>query len=147
MTALSPYLLDTTVTLAIIRGRKLAAYIDATYKIRTQTTRPLISVVTLGELHALSLKLGWGENKIKTLHTLEEELVVVDLNRSEIIRAYAEVDKATEPRGKVLSKNDLWIAATAKATGATLLTSDKDFDPLFPDHINRIWIDPVHGKE
>jgi predicted nucleic acid-binding protein len=56
MTPMSPYLLDTTVTVAIIRGGKLAQYIDATFNIRAQATRPLISVVTLGELYALALK-------------------------------------------------------------------------------------------
>jgi tRNA(fMet)-specific endonuclease VapC len=73
-------------------------------------------------------------------------LVVVDIYRPEIIQAYAEVDFATEPRGKILSKNDLWIAATSKATETTLLTSDKDFDALCPEHIERIWIDPTFGK-
>ena len=42
-----------------------------------------------------------------------------------------------------MGKNDLWIAATAKATGATLLTTDKDFDHLYPGQINRIYIDPA----
>jgi tRNA(fMet)-specific endonuclease VapC len=29
-----------------------------------------------------------------------------------------------------MGKNDLWIAACAKASGASLLTTDKDFDHL-----------------
>jgi predicted nucleic acid-binding protein len=29
-----------------------------------------------------------------------------------------------------MGKNDLWIAATALATKATLITTDKDFDHL-----------------
>lgn len=29
-----------------------------------------------------------------------------------------------------MGKNDLWIAATASAIDATLITSDKDFDHL-----------------
>lgn len=29
-----------------------------------------------------------------------------------------------------MGKNDLWIAATAYVTGATLLTTDADFDHL-----------------
>ncbi len=43
----------------------------------------------------------------------------------------------------MLSKNDLWIAATAKAMGLTLLTTDRDFDPLHPTLITRTWIDPA----
>jgi len=37
---------------------------------------------------------------------------------------------------------DLWIAATAHATGARLLTTDKDFDHLHPAFVQRDWIDP-----
>ena len=42
-----------------------------------------------------------------------------------------------------MGKNDLWIAATAMATGATLLTTDKDFDHLDPTFLTRDWIDPT----
>ena len=33
--------------------------------------------------------------------------------------------------------NDLWIAATAAATAAHLITTDADFDPLHPAYIRR----------
>ncbi len=42
-----------------------------------------------------------------------------------------------------MGKNDLWIAATANATGALLLTTDKDFDHLDGAFLNRVWIDPT----
>lgn len=41
-----------------------------------------------------------------------------------------------------MGQNDMWIAATAKATGATLLTTDRDFDHLQGEHIRRVWLDP-----
>jgi tRNA(fMet)-specific endonuclease VapC len=41
-----------------------------------------------------------------------------------------------------MGKNDVWIAATAKATDVVLLTTDKDFDHLHDVLITRIWIDP-----
>ncbi len=42
-----------------------------------------------------------------------------------------------------MGKNDLWIAATANATGATLLTTDSDFDHLSPNFIDLIRIPPT----
>jgi len=42
-------------------------------------------------------------------------------------------DCANVPRiliGRTVRDNDTWIAATAAATNAVLLTTDKDFDPL-----------------
>jgi len=40
-----------------------------------------------------------------------------------------------------MGKNDLWIAATAHVTGATLLTADADFDHLNGAFLNRVLID------
>ena len=46
-----------------------------------------------------------------------------------------------------LGKNDLWIAATAHVTGATLLTTDKDFDHLAGQFLKREWVDPLAEKK
>lgn len=42
-----------------------------------------------------------------------------------------------------MGKNDLWIAASAKAAGAFLLTTDNDFDHLFDDVLDGASIDPT----
>jgi len=41
--------------------------------------------------------------------------------------AYARIKRAREREGLALDENDLWIAATAFAIGATLVTRDRDF--------------------
>jgi tRNA(fMet)-specific endonuclease VapC len=41
--------------------------------------------------------------------------------------AYANIKHAGEQQGLRLDENDLWIAATALALGATLVTRDSDF--------------------
>jgi len=100
-------------------------------------------VVSVGELGALAKKLGWGQRKQAHLMDLVRELVVVDINSRQVLESYAELSHWTERRGqKMGQQNDLWIAATAKATGATLVTTDKDFDPLHSHHIQRFWVDP-----
>ena len=40
---------------------------------------------------------------------------------------YARIKRETERKGTPLDENDLWIAATARALGAVLVTSDSDF--------------------
>ena len=40
---------------------------------------------------------------------------------------YAAVKLARQQRGLTLDENDLWVAATALAFGATLVTRDNDF--------------------
>ena len=42
-----------------------------------------------------------------------------------------------------MGKNDLWIAAIAHVTGATLVTTDKDFDQLAGKFVTRISVSTV----
>ena len=44
--------------------------------------------------------------------------------------AYAAIKRTREERGLALDENDLWIAATASALGATLVTRDRDFSSV-----------------
>lgn len=57
------------------------------------------------------------------------------INHPKIIDAYVEIDLYSQryPSGaRNMGKNDLWIAACALASGAKLLTTDKDFAHLSP---------------
>lgn len=40
---------------------------------------------------------------------------------------YAQIKTSRQKTGLTLDENDLWIAATARALGATLVTRDSDF--------------------
>ncbi len=44
--------------------------------------------------------------------------------------AYAKIKRSQQQRGLSLDENDLWIAATASALGATLVTTDTDFQRI-----------------
>ena len=134
-------LLDTNILVIAIRGGHLADVVDKKYGIRSSRFKPLVSIVSIGELLAIALRRNWGAQKRAVLEALQRELVIVNINSPQILNAYAEVQVAAESSGRTLSKNDLWIAATAKETGATLLTTDRDFDALDPDHIDHVWID------
>lgn len=73
-------------------------------------------------------------------------LVVVDINHPSVIDAYVELDLLSQrhPDGaRNMGKNDLWIAACAKAAGATLLTTDNDFSHLIPEHVDGEVVDPA----
>ena len=59
------------------------------------------------------------------------------------VLAYGEIDTASDALGHRMGKNDLWIAATARVLGLTVLTTDKDFDHLHPTWIDREWVDPA----
>jgi predicted nuclease of predicted toxin-antitoxin system len=76
---------------------------------------------------------------------LLDNVVTVEINHPSVIDAYVELDLVSQvhPDGaRNMGKNDLWIAAAARAAGATLLTTDNDFDHLIPDHLAGVVIDP-----
>ncbi len=142
MTAPRDFLLDTSILLHLIRGNATGLAVDATYGLRASLQRPLISVITVGETLALARRLRWGTEKQQRLLELLGELVIVDIRREPILQRYAEIDTYLVQHGHKIGDNDTWIAATAAATGATLLTSDKDFDALDSVFLTRTYIEP-----
>lgn len=147
--ATRPYLLDTNILVALIRGGALGRFIDATYQLRHQPNKPLISAVTKGEVRSLARQFKWGAAKRQTLiQLLQNEVVSLDIDHPAIMDAYEEIDwfSLSHSVGAYqMGKNDLWIAATAKASGAVLLTTDTDFNHLDPAHLTRVCI-PVNSS-
>jgi len=109
-------LLDTNVLVHLVRGGSIGQRINRELRLTDRPERPIISVVTVGELHALARKLGWGGGKRSMLDELVRQLVVVDINFDGVIQRYAEIDhfseKETKP-ARPLGQNDMWIAACA----------------------------------
>lgn len=78
----------------------------------------------------------------------------LDVGKGGVLKAYALVDAWTHGRpvaapndapppkpARSMGKNDLWIAATAHASGAVLVTTDRDFDHLHGTWLNREFVD------
>ena len=126
----------------MVRNRDLGKRIDRQFGLTRRADRPLISVVTVGESLTLGAIWKWGPTKLDALRAMLNELVVIGLRQGDIVDRYAALSAHCKAHGLTLSDNDRWIAATARAAGAVLLTTDKDFDHLHPSHIQRIYIDP-----
>lgn len=142
------YLLDTGVLLTLVRGQALGRSIDQRFGLRAAKQRPLVCIVTHGEIWVLARRNNWGPQKCTVLRTMLDDLVTVDISHSAVIEAYVELDQLSRahPDGaRNMGKNDLWIAAAAKATGAMLLTLDQDFAHLIPNHVAGIIIDSQPG--
>ena len=94
----------------------------------------MFSSVTEGEILGLARlpKWRWGEPKLRQLEELLAKLVRVDAGLRDVVDAYAELYATSYATGNPTGDNDLWIAATAKATGSVLLTRDGDFDWIKP---------------
>ena len=135
-------LLDTSVLVHLARDDAIGKDIERKYSLTQRPERPLISSITEGEIFALALLWNWRAKKKEILQRLLSELVHVDAGHRDIIRNYADLYYLCKTTGKPCGENDLWIAATAKATNAVLITCDRDFDPLHGE-ITRIYVPEV----
>jgi len=130
------YVLDTNIVLLSMGNAKFSAYFIKRYQ--PAQNDMVISAVSEGELRSLALQRNWGATKRRQLNSALQQLVIYPVKVQDVIEAYAKIDAYSQ--GKLVSKplpsytsarnmgkNDLWIAATAYVTGATLLTTDQDF--------------------
>lgn len=120
-------LLDTSVLVHLIRGTGFGKKVKEDYHLDARPERPVISVITWGEILALAKGWGWGEAKVRQMEDLIRELVIVDINNAATVRLYAEISSYLWRTGKQIQQNDMWVAASVAATDAYLLTTDKDF--------------------
>lgn len=134
-------MLDTNTLVYCLRQNPLFDRIEQEQGLDQDDALVMVSVMTVAELRALTLKLGWGAAKVKALDRMLGEFLVVDITHgnNELVNAYARIDAFSQgklkdmPLGmsaRNMAKNDLWIAATAHVTRATLVTSDGDFNHL-----------------
>jgi tRNA(fMet)-specific endonuclease VapC len=108
-----------------------------------QPIKPIISYVTQAELLSLAHQRDWGKAKRDQLGFLLDSFSIIPIERPEILNTYILIDAYSAEIGNEMGKNDVWIAATARATAATLLTTDRDFIHLSRSYIDIEWIDPL----
>jgi predicted nucleic acid-binding protein len=87
---------------------------------------------------------GFDEARRRVLEETLDAVVTVDISDDLVIESYAEIYETLRrhPKGSRtnVGENDMWIAAATRAAGATLLTIDGDFDSLYPNMIDRVYI-------
>jgi predicted nucleic acid-binding protein len=130
--------LDTWVLLHLCRDDDIGKDVLRRYRLRERPLTPLISIVTVGEMQAFARSANWGNRKRAVLSELLSNLVIVELGLPRVIDAYADISTWLHRNGKGMGQqNDRWIAATARALDATVLTGDGDFDVLHPHLVTR----------
>lgn len=143
------FVFDTGIILGYVRDAGYSRYVDRKYQPEVAPNYSLISVVSKGEILSLAFRLSWGPPKRQRLTEILNRLPVVDINRAAILDRYAEIDAYSYGRhptlplpsgqsARKMGKNDLWIAATASVIGATLVTTDGDFD-----HLHTVFLDVI----
>ena len=148
------FILDTGILLGLTREAQWASRAVDRLELNDPQTTVFTSVVCHGEMLALAEKRGWGESNRHKLGRVLDGLPQVDISKRDVLKAYALVDAWTHghpvaapndappPKpARSMGKNDLWIAATAHASGAVLVTTDRDFDHLHGVWLNRELVD------
>ena len=115
------FLLDTNVVLTLVRGNALATVIDRRFGLRASKVRPFVCVVSHGEVRVLAGRNNWGAQKLAALQNALDNIVTVDINHPDVLDAYVEIDLFSQRHSdgaRNMGKNDLWIAACARAHGS-----------------------------
>ncbi len=144
------YLLDTNILVIYGRNTEIANKIEAEHNLFKKDNNLAISVVTLGELDALAKRFNYGQRRRERLNRLVEGMFKIDINITEIIKRYGDIDAFSQGKlkgnplnmsSRNMGKNDLWIAATASTFDMTLVTTDKDFRHLDSTYLQFKYID------
>jgi len=142
------YLLDTNIIVVYSRASEVADRIEDRFQLFDNKNSLAVSVVTLGELNALTKMLKLGEKRRDKINKILNSVAKIGLNHKEVISRYGDIDAFSQGKiqhkGKKFSsrnmgKNDMWIAATASVFDLVLVTTDQDFD-----HLNNAYIDLEH---
>ena len=131
------FLLDTNILLGLARKAPWPRQTHHQFNLGDADAISFTSVVCIGEILAIAERNGWGSKKRSTLERTLARLPDLPIQDPDILKAYALIDAwsqgtsvadpvgAAPPKPAVrMSKNDLWIAATAHVTGAILLSAD-----------------------
>jgi tRNA(fMet)-specific endonuclease VapC len=140
------YLLDTNILIHFARGDRVWDGLRQTHNPLIRDPKPLLCSVTSGELWSFAYQFEWGGRKRSQVKFGLEYFIQISIQDPQIIQQYALIDSHFKRRGMKFGKNDLWIAATASAMGAVLLTTDRDFDAMDPLFLIRERIDPTPDR-
>lgn len=136
--------LDTCVIIHIIRQSTIGQRCVDSLKAFDTNPNIIISVVTKGELESFAKQQRWEHKKMISLNSFLTQVTYIDIENADktLLDSYSEIDafskrKIPDGSGNLkigsahkMGKNDLWIAASAYAINAPLLTADSDFDHL-----------------
>jgi tRNA(fMet)-specific endonuclease VapC len=139
------YILDTNILVLAVRNSPTWQKLQEDLFLRFGNM--LISIVSEAELYSLADQFAWGSPKWQNIQSLLQKVTIVPIDTPAIVQAYREIDTFSQGKHLTLSnqasfsaknmgKNDIWIAATATTTGATLISTDNDFA-----HLDKLFFD------
>jgi len=121
------YVFDINIILKFLRDNEFKNELEEQFNMSSPENTNLISIVSVGELKALSLKNNWGRKRNQLLDDALEDFIIIEIRYTEMAIKYAEIDAFSQSKlkdkplkmsSRNMGKNDLWIAATASLADA-----------------------------
>ena len=129
------WFLDTNACIMHLRGR----HPQLSGRWRQHRAEDLaIPLTTYAELLVGAEKSSQPERVLRQIELLLEAHEIVELTE-EVAEHYARLRAELETRGTIIGGNDLWIAATALAHGATLVTNNTGEFSRVPGLVIEDW--------
>jgi tRNA(fMet)-specific endonuclease VapC len=123
------FLLDTNAFSDLMRKRaKIEARLSALEPADSVVACTIVQGEILYGIHKLPV--GHRRDELLAQATPLFEALLCEAVPESAAKHYAEIKITRERLGLVLDENDLWIAATALALGAVLVTRDRDFQRI-----------------
>ena len=123
------YILDTNVLSDVMNERAtIIARLDGV----SSQDRVATSAVVRGELLFGARRIPAGRRREELIAKADEvpSRIPCESISADVADHYADIKLARRRAGLTLDENDLWIAATARALGAVLITRDRDFQGI-----------------
>ncbi|HEV7906361.1 MAG TPA: PIN domain-containing protein [Pyrinomonadaceae bacterium] len=111
--------IDTNVVSYMFKGDSRANL----YKPHVEGPLMLIAAQTFAELELMPLNNNWGSRRYMELHAFLKNFAFVEANK-EVCFLWAKIQAHARRIGRPISVSDTWIAATALAYDAPLVTHD-----------------------
>jgi predicted nucleic acid-binding protein len=131
-------LLDTCILIFLIRDNVDGKLVEQRYSLSQRKGKLYISSISLGEILAFAKRNHWQSEKCSRLYQLLEQIHILSAGDEDVAELYANLKVESDYRGYNTGQNDIWIAATAQAAGAILLTADNDFCWMQEDFLDII---------
>jgi tRNA(fMet)-specific endonuclease VapC len=132
-------ILDTNVLVHLLRNKATGQALEAKFNLSARAERPLLSSVVERELRGLAGLWDWGPARIAKLEQTMSQLVRVSAGEPEVVKCYARLYAQQAKLGQKVGENDLWVAATAIAIDAIVLTCDSDFLKFDPALVKYVY--------
>ena len=144
------FVLDTNILVHTLRNSPIFQQLDKQFDPYGSQNIAIISAVTIGELYSFAKRNRWGITKMYKVQEILTKVRAIAVEGEWLMESYADIDAYSQSNhptmtlsgsARKMSKNDLWIAATACVFESTLLTTDGDFDHLHNTFFRVEYID------